>query len=517
MRLRIRLRPFATRGAALISALIAMTALLAACAATPAPPPQAEDSFVVSDASNMFKAVYGAIAERYTEPVDVGVIAMDGLRALTDVDPALAVGRTADRVEVTDAGKPVSSIEAPPGRDSEGWSRLSVKVWRDARRVSPALAATTPEEVYEHIFDRAIGDLDVNGHYSTAVEARRNRQRRSGYTGIGVGIGSQGGEPVIVEVNGRGPAERAGLRVGDILMQVDGRPVSGLSAEEVSEQLQDDVSGWVRLTVRRPNRGLMRFVVLKSYLIPDTVRERYDEGILYLTISHFNQGTADDIGSTLATATGELRGSVRGIVLDLRGNPGGLLQQSVKVADLFLADGPILSTRGRHPDSNQDYVAGGDDEAHGLPLVILVDGDAASAAELVAASLQDRGRAVVVGSSTYGKGTVQTVLPLPNGGELSFTWSRAIPPSGRDLRGQGVRPIVCTSGVYVADDELIDKLLQADGDGVQPAAALGCPAERRDGPLDAAIARRLIENPSLYAQLLHQEAQFATAVRQAVP
>lgn len=523
MDLRFRLQQPAARAVVRFGALVGTTAVLAACTLTPATSPPAEETFVAAEATNMFRVVYGTIAERYTDPVDIGDIATDGLRGLTDVDSALSIGRAVGEIELSDAGHAVTSIEAPPPRDSESWSKLSVKIWRDARRVSPALAAATPEQVYEHIFDRVIGDLDVNGHYATAAEARRTRQRRSGYIGIGIGVGVQNGEPVIVEVTGRSPAERAGLRVGDALLQIDGRPVRGLSTDTITQQLQDDVSGWVQLVVRRPKRGLMRFVVLKSYLIPDTVRELYDDGILYLKISHFNQGTADDVASTLATATDELRGSVRGIILDLRGNPGGLLQQAVKVADLFLTDGPILSTRGRHPDSIRDYVAGGDDEAHGLPLVILVDGDAASAAELVAATLQDRGRAVIVGSSTYGKGTVQTVLPLPNGGELSFTWSRAIPPSGSDLRGRGVRPIVCTSGLYVADNEKVDRLLQAngvdgmDGDSSQPAVALGCPAEQREGPLDAIIARRLIENPVLYAQLLRREAQLAATAGEGVP
>jgi carboxyl-terminal processing protease len=151
---------------------------------------------------------------------------------------------------------------------------------------------------------------------------------------------------------------------------------------------------------------------------------------------------------------------LRGIVLDLRGDSGGLLQQSIKVADLFLADGQILSTRGRHPDSNRDYVADGEDIAADLPLVIVIDGILASAAEIVVAVLQDRQRAVVIGSSSYGKGTIQTVVPLPNGGELSITWSQAVPPGGGVLTGTGVTPAVCTSGLYVADPDVIDRVLR---------------------------------------------------------
>ena len=256
--------------------------------------------------------------------------------------------------------------------------------------------------------------------------------------------------------------------------------------------------------------------MLRSYLIPDTVGESYEDGILYLAISHFNQGTADSIEGTVKELSRSLTGRLRGIVLDLRGDPGGLLQQSVKVADLFLARGQILATRGRHPDSNQDYVAGGEDIAADLPLTILIDGDSASAAEIVAAVLQDRERAVVIGSSSYGKGTIQTVVPLPNGGELSITWSQAVPPAGGILTGKGVRPVVCTSGLYVADPDAIDRALRrAAGPGEESDA--GCPAERRDSAVDLEIARRLINDDRLYASLLRREPLVAEVPVQAVP
>ena len=133
-------------------------------------------------------------------------------------------------------------------------------------------------------------------------------------------------------------------------------------------------------------------------------------------------------------------------MLDLRGNPGGLLKQSIKVADLLLTQGKIISTRGRHADSIHNYEAGGHDLAFGLPVLVLVDGKSASAAEIVAAALQDRDRAVVIGTSSFGKGSVQTVIRLPNDGEITLTWSKLVAPSGYLLHGLGVRPAICTSG-----------------------------------------------------------------------
>src|SRR5262249_52074259 len=147
----------------------------------------------------------------------------------------------------------------------------------------------------------------------------------------------------------------------------------------------------------------------------------------------FNHQTTQNLADQILAARRAMGTGLRGVVLDLRGNPGGLLDQSVAVADLFMTDGPIVSTKGRNPDSVQFYRAAPDDILAGLPIVVLVNGGSASAAEIVAAALQDSGRAVVVGSASYGKGTVQTVLRLPNDGELTLTWAKLISPAGYTL------------------------------------------------------------------------------------
>ena len=481
-----------------------------------APAAAHEEPFAAPEAYNMFKVGFSAIVERYIDPVSAEEIALAGLGGLAVIDPALSVGKARDEVQVDRSGRLILSLPTPKARDVDGWARTTVQVWRGARDYSARLAATPQEDVYEAVFDAAVKVLGPHARYATPAEARRTRLRRDGYLGIGVGIVlNDDQEPEVREVVGRGPAERAGLRVGDVLVQVDGRPVAGLSVPEVEGVLGESVDGRVRLTVRRL-RATLRFVVTRRYLIPETVSKRYQDGILYLAVSRFNQGTADELASTLEQFSTPPAGSLRGVVLDLRGNPGGLLQQAVKVADLFLLDGPVLATRGRHPDSSQDYLAGADDVAHGVPLVILVDHDTASAAEMAAAALQDRGRAVVVGSSSYGKGTVQTVIPLPNGGDLGFTWSRVIVPSGIDLRGRGVHPLVCTSGLYVADPQTIDRLVsEAErGAGEENAA---CPAERREGPVDVEVARRLFDQPAGFAALFGRESVVAQVPAGATP
>lgn len=498
--------------------LLAAFALLG-CAAIDRPP-SADDQGVPpgEDAETTFRAAYGLVSDRYLQPVSAEQVAVDGLRGLSDIDPTLAVGRMGDLVMVSAGGRTIGTLPTPKARDVPGWAELTVRVWRLARGASPAIAETSWEALYEAMFDRAMANLDPHARYATAAEAERNRRRRDGYYGAGVGIGLVEHRPTVVEVTGGGPAERAGVRVGDVPLSLDGQLLAGLAAEEVARRLQGDAPSWVRLTVLRPGRGQLHFALLRTYVIADTVEQRYDDGILYLRVRHFNQGTAGRLRDTLTEMASGLRGQLQGVLLDLRGSPGGLLQQAVKVADLFLSGGAILATRGRHPDSMQTHVAGGDDVIEGLPLVILIDGDTASAAELVAAALQERHRAVVVGSSSYGKGAVQTVVPLPNGGELSFPWSTVTTPSGRELASGGVRPAICSSGAYVADPETIEQLLRPAGRAELPAEVLGCPAEARDGGLvDWEVARRLIQDRALYAAALQPNLLVAGGPRHGAP
>jgi carboxyl-terminal processing protease len=205
-------------------------------------------------------------------------------------------------------------------------------------------------------------------------------------------------------------------------------------------------------------------------------------------------------------------------VLDLRNNPGGLLDQAVSLANLFIHHGPIVSTVGRHPASKQYFTAAGDSIAPRTPLVVLINGRSASAAEIVAAALQDAGRAVVVGSSSYGKGTVQTVLRLPNDGELIVTWARLVAPSGYSLQTHGVVPTLCTADLP-DDERSIDIGLRRASAGpgaglpATPRAALdeaawsqlrnACPGLRTSPAIDLKLAERVLGDPKLYGEALN--------------
>ena len=330
---------------------------------------------------------------------------------------------------------------------------------------------------------------------------------------------------MVEEVVPGAPAETAGLRVGDRIVAVDERPLTSPDTTLVRNLLRGPVGADVRLGVLRGDRRLA-VVIERGLIVMPTVDLTIDGGIAVLRVSSFNQATTQAVAGAVREARRARGpgGGPDGLILDMRGNPGGLLDQSVTMADLFLEGGTIVSTRGRHPEARQYYSATNGDVAEGLPIVVLMDGDSASAAEIVAAALQDGGRAVVIGTTSYGKGTVQTVIQLPNGGEITLTWSRFHSPSGYVLHGLGVPPVACTSGrAGQTDPRVVDSVLEDLRTHALPIArrlsswqhtayedtqrrrqlrAL-CPAEphQTDG-LDEVVARRLIAEPALYARAI---------------
>jgi carboxyl-terminal processing protease len=314
------------------------------------------------------------------------------------------------------------------------------------------------------------------------------------------------------------PSQRVGLKADDIITHVDGKPVAGLQQDEVIDRLRGPVDSHVKVTLVR-NKGTPFTVdITRAHIVPETVTYERRENVAYMHLYGFNLDTTDSLRKEMLHARQDIGSGLKGYILDLRGNPGGLLDQSVAVSDLLIDDGRIVSTHGRHPDSHQYFEASPGDVADGLPIVVLVNGDSASAAEIVAAALQDSGRAVVVGSNSYGKGTVQTVLRMPNDGELTLTWARYHAPSGYALNHLGVIPSVCTtangSNAEILIDELRKNRLKPIPTGIRNAVdpenttALNelrslCPERRGEEAIDEQVALQLITHPSLYRRAVH--------------
>ncbi|SDG56938.1 S41 family peptidase [Roseospirillum parvum] len=433
-----------------------------------------DPAFKVGPARHLVDYGFEAIEDRYIHPVAADRLALAGLAGLGRLDPAISVTPAEGRVILSRDAEQVADFAAPRADDTEAWANLAVAITRAGRAVSPTLMAASQEDIYEALFDAALADLDGYSRYASAAEARDHRASRNGFGGIGIHFGIIEAGVDVRQVIPGSPADRAGLAVGDTIISIDGRPASGLSIEQVKETLRGPIDSSCRLGVLGPEARTPRDVTLRRALVvPNTVSAERRGEVLVITLSSFNQRTARAVSDVLDGLPGEP--PVQGLVLDMRGNPGGLLDQAVAVSDLFLRRGRIVFTRGRHPESRQSYDAGGGDLAHDLPMAVVIDGRSASAAEIVAAALQDAGRAVVIGTTSYGKGTVQTVIRLPNDGEMTLTWSRFHSPSGYALEGLGVLPTLCTS--------------RPDGRAVSEAESAGLLAPLRQG--DPVVATRL--------------------------
>lgn len=274
--------------------------------------------------------------------------------------------------------------------------------------------------------------------YYTPSEFTAFRQSLEGrYGGVGLRLRDSAAGPVVSEVVGRSPALRAGVRRGDVVVEVNRASVSDESASDVADLLRGPVGRGVSVTVRRDGRHRVLPMTRSPLDVADLRLERLPDGVVRLQVSAFTRGVGDRVDEILDD---HRRSAVNGIVLDLRGNPGGLVEEAVDVASVFLDGGPVATyeRRGR-PDRTLRADEGGDTT---VPLVVLVDEGTASAAELLSASLQDRSRAVVVGSHTFGKGVVQEPKRLSDGSGLTLTLGRYLTPSGQGVGATGVQPDV---------------------------------------------------------------------------
>jgi carboxyl-terminal processing protease len=298
-----------------------------------------------------------------------------------------------------------------------------------------------------------VADLDQHSTFLDADEYEDIRISTTGaYTGVGIDVNLEGGHITVVTPLEGAPAERAGILPGDIVVRVNEIPVDADNVEASVSRMRGAAGTEVTLDVLRPgNEASLRFALTRSEVHVKTVQSEYlGNGLAYVRLSSFAEGTPADLDKAARelTAAAE-RDDLLGMVLDLRSNPGGLLDAAVQVADTFLAEGVIVSGTGRIRQAQFEQTADAGDALEGVPLVVLVNSSSASASEIVAGALQDHGRARIVGETTYGKGSVQTVMPLGEGSAIKLTTSRYLTPSGRSINGSGIEPDV----VVHSDDQ----------------------------------------------------------------
>ncbi len=466
-------------------------------------------------------AGYRFVATRYIRPVPIRDVALSGLSGLSKIDPKARADPAGGRIAIRYDGKIVGRLEQPRADDFRGWAGVTVRAFEALGKRSVKIRNAQPEEIYRAIFRAALMSLDRYSRYSTPAEARENRAWREGYGGIGVTVRSENGLTRIVSVMPGTPGDKAGLKDKDIIAAIAGVPIRGMSLNNVVRRLRGPRGSDIRLTVRRAARKRPLTVsVTRAFIVPQTVTTRRADDAVYLRIVRFGNDTARKTAGKVARLRTKIgKRKLSGAILDLRDNPGGLLEQAIRVSDLFLDDGEIMQSRGRHPNSRRRYSARYGDVLRGRPIVVLVNGRTASSSEILAAALQDNGRAVIVGSNSFGKGTVQSVASLPNGGEIILTWSRFHAPSGYTLQALGVRPNICTGSDRRdahAARRAIDRLVagktasaeafriwrghsEPEAAGVRALRA-ACPARTLSGAPDVEmeIARRLLEDSRLY-------------------
>ena len=466
----------------------------------------------------MFEAGFEDIDAVYIDKPNIGGLAMAGLQQLSTIDSDVTARRTGDKVELLLKNQIAYSRTVDNDYDAEDWGDLTADVLTEATADSEKIKTAPTEKIYEAMFSGVVGKLDQFSRYAGAQNARENRAARDGFGGIGVRISVEDDQVRVISVMHYTPAERMGLKTDDIIMEIDGATTKGLNQQEVVDRLRGPVDSTVDITIKRIEEA-DPFVmsITRAHVVPETVNYRREGDVGYFRIYSFNSETAESLKRAVADAEQEIGPRLKGLIIDLRDNPGGLLNQSVAVSNLFLTEGRVVSTHGRHPESHQYFEASGEDITNGKPIVVLVDGNSASAAEIVAAALQDNRRAVVVGSNTYGKGTVQTVLPLPNQGEITLTWARFHAPSGYTLHHLGVLPSVCTSLYRSADEVMKDlqtghlPMVPTDRrNAVKPDDTKGldalrktCPAREQENPIDLEVALRLVSTPDMFASAVH--------------
>jgi carboxyl-terminal processing protease len=299
----------------------------------------------------------------------------------------------------------------------------------------------TDKELIEAAIQGMLSSLDPHSSFLNADSFRDMRVQTKGeFGGLGIEVTMENGLVKVVSPIDDTPAFQAGIEAGDLITHLDSEPVMGLTLNDAVEKMRGLVDTDIRLTIRRKNRDPFDVTITRDIIKITSVRSRGEGKVGYLRITTFNEQTSPGLEKAIEKRKEEIGDGLIGYVLDLRNNPGGLLDQAIAVSDAFLNQGEIVSTRGRDLDNAQRYNARAGDLIDGLPLVVLINGGSASASEIVAGALQDHRRAIILGTTSFGKGSVQTIIPLSGNGAMRLTTARYYTPSGRSIQGVGIDP-----------------------------------------------------------------------------
>jgi carboxyl-terminal processing protease len=325
----------------------------------------------------------------------------------------------------------------------------------------------TDEALLEHAIRGMLSGLDPHSTYLNADEYNELRIGTSGeFGGLGIQVGMEDGFVKVISPIDDTPAYKAGLESGDLIIRLDDKTVKGMTLNEAVKVMRGKPGTDIELTVVRDGEDKpLKFVVTRDIIKVKSVKNRMlDPGYGYIRISNFQSKTAPQLLDAINKLKEENKAELKGLILDLRNNPGGVLNAAAEVSDMFIDKGKLVYTEGRIDNSHYEYNAKPGDVLDGAPVVVLINGGSASASEIVAGALQDHKRAIVMGSKSFGKGSVQTIQELRSGGAVKITTARYFTPAGRSIQGEGITPDIILDKYTVtsADDDSMTRIKESD-------------------------------------------------------
>lgn len=321
----------------------------------------------------------------------------------------------------------------------------------------------TDKELIEHAINGMLTSLDPHSAFLNTDDFEEMRVQTKGeFGGLGIEVTMENGFVKVVSPIDDTPAFEAGVQAGDYITFIDDEPVLGLTLSEAVDKMRGKVGTDIDIVIRREGVAEpINITITRDIIKIRAVRHRIEGKAGYVRVTTFNQNTYDGVKKAVKEIQEEIGEELEGFVLDLRNNPGGLLDQAIKVADAFMDSGEIVSTRGRDEKDTERDNAGSGDIADSLPIVVLINGGSASASEIVAGALQDHKRAILLGTKSFGKGSVQTVIPLPDNAAMRLTTARYYTPSGRSIQAKGIEPDIIVEPARIEQFQ-VSRLREAD-------------------------------------------------------
>ena len=333
---------------------------------------------------------------------------------------------------------------AKPAEEADTYELLNLFGEVMERAKTSYVEEVDDKKLIESAINGMLVSLDPHSSYLDAQSYKyMNEQTKGKFGGLGIEVTMENGVVKIVSPIDDTPASKAGLKPGDYITNIDGEQVIGMSLNDAVDKMRGKVGSKVKLTIRRVGEKPFEVTLKREEVKIQSVKNDIKSGdVAYIRITSFSGDTDKMVEKAIKQAKKELKGNIKGVVLDVRNNPGGLLDQAVNISDLFLDKGEIVSTRSRNEEDTVRYTAKEGDITDGLPIVVMINDGSASASEILAGALQDHKRAIILGEKSFGKGSVQTVVPLGKYGAMRLTTARYYTPSGRSIQATGIIPDV---------------------------------------------------------------------------